>query len=241
VEARSSTAMALGSPRRPRALRAIAALVGALVMVVVSSAPADAYFRPMPTPRGPHHRHTQTNPTTAALSRMSAKQKTAIMKSGRSARRSGSVRCRSNCVDPRLVYGSEVGPDRRASAATIGATWCSWIEGWVYATNLTGDKIWKLTVRTDYCWNTGTGTVVSHHTTVHPTVYTWAGVMGWDYKGTTEVSSWRPFGNNTAIRTYAQGHFAYCPPRIWCVQSKYPYVYLDVYGTGDRMMSKWGA
>jgi hypothetical protein len=134
-----------------------------------------------------------------------------------------------------------VGPERRASGTIGGATWCSWIEGWVYAMNVTGAKVWQFTVRTDYCWNEGNATIVSHHTSAHPTVYTWASVLGWDYAGTTEISSWRPFGNNSAVRTYAQGHFDYCPPRIWCVQTKFPYIYLDVYGTGDRLMSKWGA
>jgi hypothetical protein len=227
------------SPRRLRALLAVAALAGSLLTIVGPSSPANAYFHPMPTPTGPHHKHTEKNPSALALSLMTAKQKTAIMRSSGAGKRYGRARCTSNCIDPLLTYGGRSGPRRPAS--TSGATWCSWLEGWVYSTNVTGAKIWQFKMHTDYCWNDGTGLIVSHHTTVHPTVYTWASVLGWDYEGTTEVSSWRPFGNSTAVRTYAQGHFDYCPPRIWCVQTKYPYIYLDVYGTGDRFMSKWGA
>jgi hypothetical protein len=241
MNATSALERTSGSRRRTRAMLAIAVLAGSLLTIVGPSMPASAFFHPMPTPTGPHHRHIERNPSAEAVSLLSAKQKTAIAKWSGTSRRLGGVRCTSNCVDPRVVYGSTAGPDRRASVATAGTTWCSWIEGWVYTTNLTGAKVWQFTVHTDYCWNQGTGTVVSHHTAAHPTVYTWASVLGWDYAGTTEVSSWKPFGNNTAVRTYAQGHFDYCPPRIWCVQTKYPYIYLDVYGTGDRMMSGWGA
>jgi hypothetical protein len=240
VEAKSSVGSAPRSRRGMRALLAATALAGSLITIVGPSTPAGAYFHAMPTPTGPHHWHAERNPSSAALALMTAKQEAALVRSKGASKRGGSVVCTSNCVDPTIVvYGSKNGPVR--AATTTGVTWCSWIEGWVYTKNITGSKIWQFKVHTDYCWNDGTGLIVSHHTTVHPKVYTWASAMGWEYKGTTEVSSWKPFGNNTAVRTYAQGHFDYCPPRIWCVQTRYPYVYLDVYGTGDRVMSKWGA
>jgi len=236
----SSKPLARTAGGRLRVLLAVATLVGALFTVLGPTSPAAAFFHPMPTPTGPHHRHAERNPSAAALARMTSKQKHAIMRSGGASHRSGGVRCWSNCVDPRVSYRSVTGPVRFGSMTPFGVTWCSWIEGWVWSKNVTGAKIWQFKLHTDYCWNDGTGLIVSHHSTVQPTVYTWAGAIGWTYRGTTEKSAWRPFGNNKAVRTYAQGHFDYCPPRIWCVQSKYPYVYLDVYGTGDRRMSKWG-
>jgi hypothetical protein len=223
-------------------LLACAALAGTLFVLTGPSSPAAAFFHPMPAPTGPHHRHVERNPSSAALALMSTKQKTAIMRSSGTHRTSGRVRCTSNCVDPTITYRSrtEAGTLRRLAGGT-GVTWCSWFALFIYSENVTGAKIWQYEIRTDYCWNDGTGRIVSHKTTVHPTIYTWASLLGWEFKGNTEISAWRPFGDNTAVRTYAQGHFDFCPPRIWCVQSKYPYAYLDVYGTGDRFVSKWGA
>jgi hypothetical protein len=240
MHARSTVARTPRSPRRRRALLALAAVVGSLLTIVGPSTPASAFFHPMPTPTGPHHRHHEKNPGAAALALMTPKQKAAISKSSGVVRRHGKTRCVTDCVDPRVAYDSTTGSARRA-ATTSGAILCSWFALYIYAENITGAKIWQFEIRTDYCWNDGTDRIVSHKTTTHPTVYTWASVMGWEFKGTTEISAWRPFGDNTAIRTYAQGHFDYCPPRIWCVQTKYPYAYLDVYGTGDRFVSKWGA
>jgi hypothetical protein len=228
--------------RRPpsRAVVVIAAPLAAVVVVVGPAAPAEAFFHPMPTPTGPHHWHAEKNPSAYALSLMTAKQKSGLVKYRGSGRHGGAARCVKNCIDPTITFHSRSGPKARAGMTASGAIWCSWIEGWVYTKNITGSKIWQFKMHTDYCWNDGTGLIVSHHTSVHPTIYTWASALGWEYKGTTEVTSWRPFGNNTAVRTYAQGHFDFCPPRIWCVQTRYPYIYLDVYGTGDRVMSKWG-
>lgn len=225
---------------RPRLVLLVASLLGLALVVVGPAGPAAALFRPMPTPTGPHHWHAEKNPSSYALSLMTAKQKSALIKAHGSGRHGGADRCVANCWDPRITYGSRSGLQRRVAVLASGTTWCSWIEGWVYTKNITGSKIWQFKMHTDYCWNDGTGLIVSHHSTVHPTIYTWASALGWEYKGTTEVSSWRPFANNTAVRTYAQGHFDFCPPRIWCVQTRYPYVYLDVYGSGDRVMSKWG-
>jgi hypothetical protein len=224
-----------------RALVVVAALAGSLFALLGAAPPASAYFRPMPTPTGPHHHHRETNPSRAALARMTPKQRHAVARSGHATGRHGRAHCVRRCVNPALAYhsGVQAGPVRPATDPTSGI-WCRWIEGWVWTENVTGAKVWQFKVHTDFCWNAATGRVVSHKTTVHPTVYTWASALGWQYRGTTEVSAWRPFGDDTAVRTYAQGHFDFCPPRIWCVQTKYPYVYLDVYGTGWVQMSKWG-
>jgi hypothetical protein len=227
-------------PIRWRTTLVVAALATALVGVLGPAGPAQAFFHPLPAPTGPHHWHAEKNPSAYALSLMSTKEKSGLTTYRGSGRHVGGKRCVRNCIDPTIEVRSVRGLPRRASVLATGTTWCSWIEGWVYTKNVTGSKIWQFTMRTDYCWNDGTGLVVSHHTSVQPTIYTWASALGWEYKGTTEVTSWRPFGNATAVRTYAQGHFDFCPPRIWCVQTRYPYIYLDVYGTGDRVMSKWG-
>lgn len=230
--------MRLRSARWLQALLAVA-LAGSVFVVVGPSTPASAFFHAMPPPTGPHHYHKEKNPSQAALALMSPKQKAALVHSGGTLRRSGKARCVRNCTDPRAASQPTIGV-RRHVEATTGSIWCSWYWIAIYSKNITGAKLWQFNMRTDYCWNDLTGMVVSHHTGVHPVVYSWASFLGWDYKGTTEVSAWRPFGDNSAVRTYAQGHFAFCPPRIWCVQTRYPYAYIDVYGTGDRLVSKWG-
>jgi hypothetical protein len=225
-----------------RALLATAALAGAVFAVVGPASPASAFFHPMPPPTGPHHAHPEKNPSRAEFALLTPKQKTAIVRSGGTLRRAGNVRCVRNCGDPRALSRPTLGGERigHRAAASTGTIWCSWYWVGIFTANVTGAKIWQFNMRTDYCWNDATGMVVSHHTAVHPVIYSWASFLGWEYKGTTEVSAWRPFGDASAVRTYAQGHFSFCPPRIWCVQTKYPYAYIDVYGTGDRMVSKWG-
>jgi hypothetical protein len=235
-----STSRTVPVPSRRRRWQVGAAAMLAIVVALGPADPATAFYAPMPTPTGPHHYHREKNPSAAALALMTSKQKSAIERSSGERKTYGKVRCVQNCIDPTLRSATATVADRQA-ASSYAPILCSWFAIYIYAKNFSGAKIWQFEIRTDYCRNSGTARIVSHKTTVHPTVYTWASVLGWQYKGTTEVSSWEPFDNSSAVRTYAQGHFDYCPPRIWCVQSKYPYAYLDVYGTGDRLVSKWGA
>ena len=67
-----------------------------------------------------------------------------------------------------------------------------------------------------------------------------AAVLGWSYGGTVDKSQWDYYGDKWVYRSYAQGKFDYCPPRIICIQHMYPYEYVDAYGNGRATTAAWG-
>jgi hypothetical protein len=125
---------------------------------------------------------------------------------------------------------------RRSGAIALAG--CSTYSDNIYAWNGT-DDIWRWSLPVTWCWD---GWQV---TTIHPAIpnwhiYSWASVLGWAYEATVDRDQWDYYGDRWVFRSYAQGHFSYCPIRIGCLQHMYPWEYVDTYADGGAGTAGWG-
>jgi hypothetical protein len=117
------------------------------------------------------------------------------------------------------------------TATATGTIWCreTWFRIW--STNALGWTIWNWKNTVHWCWSNGKVVSIDPPVTTVQ-VHDWAAADGWEYKGIQDSAQWDYYHDRWVYSTYRQGHFSFCPPRIFCVQSKYPWVYIYTYGSG---------
>lgn len=119
-------------------------------------------------------------------------------------------------------------------------TWCgtSWFKVWVE--NVSGADLWYFRDTVTWCWN-GTKVLSIGPPTTTVKVYSWASALGWEYNGIEDSAQWDYYHDKWVYATYRQGKFSFCPPRIFCVQTKYPWMYQYTYGSGAFGSGGFGA
>ncbi|MFD1936678.1 MULTISPECIES: hypothetical protein [Nonomuraea] len=125
-------------------------------------------------------------------------------------------------ADPRTTLAN---PD--GALAGCNAAWVT-----VYMNNVSGSTIWRYRQQVDWCSNGSQVTSISP-AQISGYVYGWAAALGWSYEGVRNNAQWDYYGNRWVYRTYTQGAFHYCPPRVICVQKVYPNITIDTYGNGN--------
>lgn len=130
----------------------------------------------------------------------------------------------------RKAIGEVPGPVGSATRLTGTACRSAWEQIWMK--NVTGANIFTYKTTVTWCYSGGKVQSVSP-AQIYGYVYGWAAALGWSYEGVRSNSQWDYYGDRWVYRTYTQGAFRYCPPRIICIQSKYPYAYVDTYGNGN--------
>lgn len=250
---------------RSRLMTLVVAVAIALVTMASTAGPAAADTRMPHRPAGRHGPccHDRLRRAAAAKHRMTRQQRRALIDHYLFVKRHGGpvtrhqppcTRCmwqqRHTLADGTVIHATvthsaNVAPHNTRAAAPRSRriTECGWVSRTVSAENITGDSPWRYTQRMDWCWTSdshGNPAVVSHSPAqISEKVYSWAGADGWSAGGRQDESLWDYYGNHWVWRSYTEGKFDFCPPRIWCFQTVYPYIYIDIYGDGTYD-SYWG-
>lgn len=122
---------------------------------------------------------------------------------------------------------AEAGPSLGGTPVTA-STGCRDVWAYVDMLNITRSRLWRFQVSKYFCWN-GTRVTRADAPVVSPTITTLGTVTGWDYVGiNAEFDRYYQLGKSAygGHHSYRQGRFKYCPPRVVCLQNKYPYVNL---------------
>ena len=69
----------------------------------------------------------------------------------------------------------------------------------------------------------------------------WASADGWEYSGVEDSAQYDYYHDRWVYSSYRQGKFSFCPPRIFCLSTKYPWMYQYTYGSGSWGTGGWGA
>lgn len=210
--------------RRLSVLLAATVLGGSLLAVTGPAATAGAScIECPPTRTHPRHLYPKDNPLTSyEKSLLTSRQRKAIP--ARLHHRTGY----KSLPSPLAVT--------RTAATTVG---CS--ETWdrMWATNALGWTIWSWKNTVHWCWSGGKVVSIDPPMTT-VSIHDWAAADGWEYKGIEDSAQWDYYHDKWVYSTYRQGHFSFCPPRIFCVQSKYPWVYIYTYGSGHYGLGGYG-
>jgi hypothetical protein len=126
-----------------------------------------------------------------------------------------------------------------AAAGMVPTAACRWYSVSVAGLNAVRAKVWQYTQRIDWCYD-GRRVYQISPQQLTVSIPTWSSALGWRFEGTKEKAQWDYFGDRWVYRSYAMGHFQYCPPRIFCFQDKFPRIWLDTYGSG-RAQHYWAA
>jgi hypothetical protein len=202
--------------RRLGALLAAAVLSGTLLAVAGPTTSADAScVECPPTHTHPRHLYPKDNPLTSyEKSLLTARQRNAVIAS----------------VHHRIGFKTLPSP---VAAMTTAAGSLDCAETWfsIWTKNALGWTIWSWKNTVHWCWSGGKVVAIDPPVTTVQ-IHDWAAADGWEYKGIQDSAQWDYYHDKWVYSTYRQGHFSFCPPRIFCLQSKYPWVYIYTYGSG---------
>lgn len=110
----------------------------------------------------------------------------------------------------------------------------------VYTENGIGWRIWYFKNTVHWCWN-GSRVISIDPPSTQVKIYGWASLDGWEYNGIQDSAQYDYYHDKWVYSTYRQGKFSFCPPRIFCVSTKYPWMYQYTYADGGSESGGWGA
>lgn len=212
------------------------ALVAALTLVasvgvVTTAEPAKAScVKCPPIHTGPRKAHPKDNPLTKhEWSLLTKKQRKAMVKSWHHKSSFKKV--------PPGVFAAQL---RAQGVEPDSVIYCGEYALEVYAENGVGWHIWYFKNTVHWCWNGSRVLAIDPpHTQVK--IYSWASLDGWEYNGIQDSAQFDYYHDKWVYSTYRQGKFSFCPPRIFCVSTKYPWMYQYTYGSGGTGIGGWGA
>jgi hypothetical protein len=185
--------------------------------------PSAPSHRLPPTPTGPMTNLADAEPTSAQRARLTA------------AERQGLV-TRTVATSEGFAPGQLA--ELRTSGVQVMATGCTWFQWTVTGLNVAGASVWRYAMRIDWCF-AGSRVVSISPPQIRGHVYAWAAALGWSYRGVQSQAQWDFFGDGWVYRNFSQGKFELCPPRFWCIQTRYPWIYIDSYGNGVARVPAW--
>lgn len=118
-------------------------------------------------------------------------------------------------------------------AATNGRA-CTTVSVWRYGTNSVHQELWRYTMTDQWCWDTVRHRNLSIGTPakISGRVASFASALGWSYKGILNQRITDYYGDKWVYDAWTQGEFDLCPPRIICIEHRYPELTLYLYGDG---------
>jgi hypothetical protein len=119
------------------------------------------------------------------------------------------------------------------SASGTSARGCRSVVSRYVKENVFGYNLWAYHQRLDWCWRGGRITSANPRCTGTTPLGPW--YLWWDFKG--HIACWYGGGvGNTYVMRKRQGKWQYCPPRVGCIQTVLPIVW--VRGNGDGTYTK---
>lgn len=209
----------------------VALTVAASVGAVTAAEPAQAScVMCPPIHTGPRKAHPKDNPLSGhEWSLLTKNQRKAIV---RSWHRSTSFK-----KVPPGVFATQL---RAVGVEPNVVIYCGEYAVEIYAKNAVGWRIWYFKNTVHWCWN-GSRVIAIDRPHTQVKIYGWAALDGWEYNGIQDSAQYDYYHDKWVYSTYRQGKFSFCPPRIFCVSTKYPWMYQYTYGSGSYANGGWGA
>lgn len=208
----------------------LALLLTAVSGVVTAPAANADCLECGPWHAGPRKAYPKDNPLTAhELSLLTPRQRHAVIAS----------------VHHRVSFRSSPSPLaaqqlRAAGLDPAASVQCGDYMFEIYTENALGWHIWYFKDTVHWCWDgRHVVAITPPHTQVK--IYDWASADGWEYSGIEDSAQYDYFHDRWVYSTYRQGKFSFCPPRIFCLSTKYPWMYQYTYGSGSVGNGGWGA